>query len=316
MKTTMPTLIKRELWEHRGAFLITPITIAISILILSIMAMIIMNTAMLEMDGERFILKEQIQHFSLQSDESLQHTWGQIFFGISSVFNSVLFIILIFYLLGSLSDDRKDRSVLFWKSMPVSDTETVLSKLLSALVLAPILVVIAASLTHLGMMLLSMVFIAMGDGSLWQLTLKPAPLFTTFFKTLLTYLVHGVWMLPFYGWLLLASAFARRKPFLMAIAPLFIIMILENFFSMLTDLNIQDNFITPFILGRFKDGVLPVGLEIRDNNDAFSIENYAHQDWLMPLLERFASLDLWLGVALGSVFIIAAIWLRRYRDDS
>ena len=53
----------------------------------------------------------------------------------------MLGFVVFFYCLGSLYDERKDRSVLFWKSLPVSDRDTVLSKALSALVVAPTLAI-------------------------------------------------------------------------------------------------------------------------------------------------------------------------------
>src|SRR5690606_26540433 len=86
----------------------------------------------------------------------------------------VLAFVVFFYCLGALYDERKDRSVLFWKSLPVSDAQTVLSKVASAVVVAPVLAVVASLLTMLGFMLMLSVVVLVHGGNPWTLLWGPA----------------------------------------------------------------------------------------------------------------------------------------------
>ncbi|WP_210235883.1 ABC-2 transporter permease, partial [Mesorhizobium sp. M1C.F.Ca.ET.212.01.1.1] len=81
------------------------------------------------------------------------------------LFIGVLAFVVFFYCLGALYDDRRDRSILFWKSLPLSDTQTVLSKVISALIVAPLIAVIAGIITMLGFLLVISVVALMHGGS-------------------------------------------------------------------------------------------------------------------------------------------------------
>ena len=128
-------------------------------------------------------------------------------------------IVGIFYSLDALYGERRDRSILFWKSLPVSDLTTVLSKLTIPLVVLPLLSFAISLATQFIMLLLSSV-ILLGSG------VSIATLWTevSFFHVSLVLLyhlltVHGLWYAPIYGWLLLVSAWAPRAPFIWAVLP-------------------------------------------------------------------------------------------------
>src|SRR3546814_13401578 len=86
----------------------------------------------------------------------------------------VLAFVVFFYCLGALYDERKDRSVLFWKSLPVSDAQTVLSKVGSAVVVAPVLAVIASLVTMIGFMVMLSIVVLFHGGNQWTLLWGPA----------------------------------------------------------------------------------------------------------------------------------------------
>ncbi|MFT5563289.1 MAG: ABC-2 type transport system permease protein, partial [Litorivivens sp.] len=145
----LPILIRRELWEHRGAFLFLPaITTAVVVSLLLIL-LIGLYTDPFQVSVDADIESGSDTHEFIVHDSSLMDLFGSqlgalaempqamredrldgLFSGVSVIWFVTLWVVIIFYLLGALYDDRRDRSILFWKSMPVSDTMTVASKLL------------------------------------------------------------------------------------------------------------------------------------------------------------------------------------------
>ena len=137
---TLPLLMKREYWEHRGGFLWTPVWTCAVILVVTLAGIV---TA--EILGQRADVHIGISLSALHADMSAQDViaagnaldLAQVMFGFVTCI--ALFFVLFFYLLGALYDDRRDRSVLFWKSLPVTDTATVAAKALCAAFLAPLI---------------------------------------------------------------------------------------------------------------------------------------------------------------------------------
>ncbi len=148
--------------------------------------------------------------------------------GVGTLMNLVLIIVIFVYLLGSLFDDRRDRSVLFWKSMPVSEWEVVLSKFVTALLIVPLVFFLAT----LGMQLLSLTLLMIRA---WFNDLNPlvdvlgqVDFLGLIIEQLAAILNTALWVAPLYAWLLLASAAARRSPFLVALVPVLALLILEG----------------------------------------------------------------------------------------
>src|SRR6202040_2666068 len=132
-------------------------------------------------------------------------------------------IVAVFYCLDALHGERRDRSILFWKSLPVSDLTTVLSKFAIPLVILPLLSFAIAVVTQFVMLLLSSATL-LGSG----LSVGTLGARMSFFHMSLMLLyhiltVHGLWYAPIYGWLLLVSAWAPRAPFIWAFLPPFVI---------------------------------------------------------------------------------------------
>ena len=140
--------------------------------------------------------------------------------GVHSLFLFILILVCANYLLATLFTDRRDRSILFWKSMPVSEWEEVLAKFGVALIVAPVLYIAASLLAQITCLLLGMAL-------LWRMDMDPHQLILgkLDFAALLQgqaggWLLMTLWIAPAYAWLLLASAAARRSPFMTAVAPL------------------------------------------------------------------------------------------------
>jgi len=209
------------------------------------------------------------------------------------------FIVGIFYSLDALYGERRDRSILFWKSLPVSDLTTVLSKLAIPLVILPFLSFAIAVVTQFVMLLLSSAFL-LGSG-LGVGTLGSRMSFFHMSLMLLYHIltVHGLWYAPIYGWLLLISAWAPRAPFIWAFLPPFVIWGVEKI-----------AFRTSHFLGMLQyrlTGPVPSTTTARSGN-------------LMEMMSAltpgqfFSTPGLWVGLAVAAIFLATAVRLRRYRE--
>jgi ABC-2 type transport system permease protein len=209
------------------------------------------------------------------------------------------FLVAVFYSLEALHGERRDRSILFWKSLPVSDTTTVLAKASIPILFLPLITCVTVLVTQAIMLLLSSaVMLARGQNvaelwshlPLWQMSLM------LFFHMLA---IHGLWYAPFYGWLLLVSAWARRAPFLWAALPPVVIGVIEKIafntshFAALLGFRFGGNSEdVPFTVGQMSMGALTV----------------------TDVVRFFTDPSLWTGLALTAVFLAAAVRLRRYRE--
>src|SRR5260370_34130029 len=138
------------------------------------------------------------------------------------------FIIAVFYCLDALHGERRDRSILFWKSLPVSDVTTVLSKASIPLVVLPVLVVVIAVVTHLVMVLIStavLLLSGINPVTLW----RQLPLFQMELALLYGVIVLALGQAPLFAWLLLISGCGRRAAFLWAVLPPLAICAVEKF---------------------------------------------------------------------------------------
>jgi ABC-2 type transport system permease protein len=203
----------------------------------------------------------------------------------------------LFYAVDALYSERRDRSILFWKSLPVSDLTAVLSKLAIPLVIVPLLSFVITIVTQFLMLLFSSA-VRLGFGlSVAELWSQPAPFFQV--SLILLYhivLVHGLWYMPVYGWLLLVSAWAPRAPLLWAVLPPFVIYGIEKL-----------AFNTSYFLSLLQERFLGPS-----SHAAAASKNVPLMDELIPH-HFFSQPGLWIGIAVGAVFIAAAVRLRRYR---
>jgi ABC-2 type transport system permease protein len=309
-------LMKREFWENKGAFRTTPLVIGGIMLLAMLMFIITFN----HFDNEFQSLTELLR-FIAQSDTELRE---KVLFGvnlhISSIFSTVLAFVVFFYLLGSLYDDRKDRSILFWKSLPASDTLTITSKLLSAMFMAPLIFWVIYIITHITIMLLvSVVVMALGENP-WTLFLSLGSPFKAWGLVLAAYFSQSIWALPLYGWLMLVSAFAPRIPLLFAVLPPVVLGLLELWVDFLKTFTVNDNLFglfghwfanSPFIsAGEYGDDQFGATLGIPLTSD------FDHELTVANMLDRLFSTNMLIGLAIAAVFLGATLWLRRRATES
>jgi len=309
-------LMKREFWENKGAFRTTPLVIGGLFLAAMVMFLITFN----HFDNEFQSLKELLR-FIAQQDVGLR---DRILYAanleISAIFASVLAFVVFFYLLGSLYDDRKDRSILFWKSLPASDTLTLASKLLAAMVVAPFIFWVVYVITHIVIMALFAVVVMVLGENPWTLFLSLCSPFKAWSLVLLSYFAQSIWALPLYGWLMLVSAFAPRIPLLFAILPPVVLGVLELWIDFLKTFTLNDNLFGLF--GHwFANSPIIMSADKNEDNIGAALgipitSDFDHQVTVANIFDRLFSTDMLIGLAIAAVFLGAALWLRRRATES
>jgi len=322
--STMLLMVRREFWEHRSLW-IAPLVWAGIIIVLSAWVFLFLipkhapagvleATHVEEIQGlnadDRKELGQAIE--TGKAHEAANATVSFSFLGIALLISIFACIVVFFYLIDCLFSERRDRSILFWKSLPLSDTQTVLSKLAVALVVVPLGVLVLAAVTQL---VLFSIFWLRFHGTLFGNVLADWN-FVGWFQALvveLAILLCGVvWYAPIAAWFLMLSAWARKLVFLWAIVPLAALPALEGVFF-------QSRHVLDFIGRRFLGFVPAMHLD----QSAFNMGN--HGVAAPRIGEVLAAVDVpgvllsseaWLGMAAAAAMIFVTIRIRRYRDDS
>jgi ABC-2 type transport system permease protein len=213
------------------------------------------------------------------------------------------FIVGIFYSLDALHGERRDRSILFWKSLPVSDLTTVLSKASIPLVVLPLLVFAITASLQIGMRLLYAIALLMGDKS--AATLGTPRLFEMELVMVYSLIVIALWQAPVCCWCLLVSGWAKRATFLWAVFPPLALCVIEKIAfntSYLTSVLVKDRFY----------GFVAASIDLKDRNGVPIDGHFIPLAQLAP--GRFLSNPgLWVGLVFAAIFLAAAVRLRRYQ---
>ena len=298
-------LIKREIWEHPAVY-VTPLAIAIVVALLSIAGIVTINAFDKEVNMALFGASNVAGEAERQAALTIH------FVVTSAIFLVALGILTIFYCLDSLYAERKDKSILFWRSLPITDAETVLSKLLTALIVLPAITVAVVIVTHLVNLIASSIWIAIKGGAAWHLIWGSAAFFDNWVAWLVFTLATSIWMSPFVGWFLFVSAYTKRLPLLMAFMPLILIPIFEwiffdtKYFAIAV---LDRGDLNPLLHGFDVDGIFDEET-MRVSGEAISLLGR------LDLAGFLASPSLWIGIAVCGLFTTGAIYIRRYRDDS
>ncbi len=315
-------LVKREFWEHRGGFLWAPVITGGVFLLLNIMGII---TA--EVIGARHGirigasggLKHVIAEMNAGDLSKVGLALDVAMYSAMGLIAVVLGFMVLFYCLGALYDERRDRSVLFWKSLPVSDRETVLSKVVSATLVAPAIAIVVGIVVGMLQLLIVTVVLSFHGVHVWQLLTLAHP-FRVTANLLGSIPLYLLWALPSVGWLLLCSAWARSKPFLWAVALPVVTGVLVSWFGIMGLFNLPTGWFWANVVQRLLLSVFP-GASILAGAHGINVGHVGTDPRMdfMDLSQTYQLLgapDVWIGVVVGMGLIAAAIWFRRWRDDS
>ena len=279
--------VRRELWENRSIY----------------MAPLIAAGVVLFGFGMTAFRLPQLRLNALALEPTRQRAAIELPYDVAAMMIMfTVFIVGIFYCLDALHGERRDRSVLFWKSLPVSDRTTVLSKVFVPLVILPALTFAITIVTQLTMLLLSTAALLPSGlaGTTWNLLPWPR------LSMILLYglVTSALWEAPIFGWLLLVSSWAKRATFLWAVLPWLAISAIEK---LAFDTTFFIHMLVRRLIGGFEAGFVVV-----------KYPKGAH----VPVVDRLTQFDplkflsspgLWIGLFFAAAFLIGAIRLRRYR---
>lgn len=275
--------VRRELWENRSIYL-APLAVA---------ALLLIGFAI-----GSFHFRQKLRAASALDSMRLHQVIAEPYNFAAHLIMGVTFIVAIFYCLDALHGERRDRSVLFWKSLPVSDLTIVLSKAIIPIVVLP-LVTFGITVATQWIMLLIHTAVVMGTGVSVALLWSQVSLFHMWL-VLLYHLVgiHALWFAPLYGWLLLVSAWARRAPFLWAALPPLAIGVVEK-------IAFNTSHFASVLSRRMGGG--PAGAAFPPSSAPM------HSLTWIEVGQFLISPGLWIGLAITAAFLAAAVRLRRYR---
>jgi ABC-2 type transport system permease protein len=271
--------VRREIWEHRSIY-IAPLAVAVVVLI----GIFIHAVS----------LPELFRNISTKPVSAQRDLIAASYSAAAVVLMLTSALVGCFYCLDALYGERRDRSILFWKSLPVSDSIAVLSKVSIPLIVLPIFTFAVVMLVQLIVLVVSSI-VLYGSGldvtAYWSnLPFSQMPTGVLYFLAAL-----ALWYAPIYAWCLLVSCWAQRAVFVWAIAPVLALVAIER-------TAIKSGLFTELVTSRV------VGLF----SQAFSKTN---EDNVIPdPLKLFSTPGLWIGLAIAAALTIAAIRLRRRRD--
>ena len=279
--------VRRELWENRSIYLAPLIAAGVVLVGFGITA---------------FGLP-QLRRNALALESARQRAAIEVPYDAAAMMIMfTVFIVGIFYCLDALYGERRDRSILFWKSLPVSDLTSVLSKAIVPLAILPLLTLVIVLATQFIMLLISTAVLLPSGlaGTTWQLLPWPR------LSLMLLYglVTSALWEAPIFAWLLLISSWARRATFLWAVLPWLAISAIEK-------LAFDTTFFIRMLVRRLTGGF----------EEGFVVVHYP-KDAHVPVVDRLTQFDplkflsspgLWIGLVIAAGFLIATIRLRRYR---
>ncbi len=339
--TTAPTslstftwLVKREYWEHRGGFFWAPFIIALVILAITLMVMITADVTAHQhgVNLSGLNLGQLAEKMTAENTAKFAAGVDIGLLGMSAPIGIALTFVVFFYLLGALYDDRRDRSVLFWKSLPVSDLDTVLSKVAAAVLVAPLLAVAAIILLNIAFLILASLYAILHGVNPLPLLWAPDHLIALWFRLLVLIPINALWALPTVGWLLLCSSFARSKPFLWAVLLPLLVGFVVSWINLMQQFALPSTWYWKNIFGRLVLSVVPagwVGSGVRSAG-TFGISSVGDNiniglgkfDFINSILSVdgllgvLLSPELWIGAIAGVAMIAAAIYYREKRTEA
>lgn len=282
--------VRRELWENRSLY-IAPLIVA------GVIVFGFLCTSVTLPERRRAVLA--------LGDSSRARSAIEMPYDIAAIMIMfTCFIVGVFYCLDALYGERRDRSILFWKSLPVSDVTTVLSKIVIPLVVLPLISFATIVVTQFVIFLISSVVLLL-NGISPATTLAHVNLFQNMVFLIYGLVAASLWHAPTYSWSLFVSGWVKRAAFLWAVLPVIAI----SFFEKIT-------FGTQYFYSLIKYRLASWAAE------AFALRPNPNSVHGTPILDSLSQLTpgrylstpgLWLGLLFAAICLTAAIRFRRYR---
>jgi len=317
---TMKWLLRREFWEHKGGFFWAPVIGGSVFVLINIMVLIAGAAAAGRAHIQIGLIKldDLMKNVDPQAMEVAGFAMDMTLLIIAALVALVSGIVVFFYSIGALYDERRDRSILFWKSLPLSDRETVISKALSATIVAPAIGIVAGVLTGILTFVVIGAFFAFNGQNVFGLMFTAAHPLQIGAFIMASLPIAALWSLPTVGWLMLCSVWARSKPFLWAAGMPLAAGIMVSWFDLMQTLAQPDTWFWKHVVSRLLFSVMPGSWMDFDKIEAAGDSPQAMAA-LFSLTEMYSTLgrlDLWIGAAAGIGMLALAIRMRRWRDEA
>jgi ABC-2 type transport system permease protein len=277
--------VRRELWENRAIYMCPLIAAGV------VLAGILIATV----NPPHFEHKGSGMHLTVAELRTVPYAIAALLIMLCSV------LVGVFYSLGALHNERRDRSILFWKSLPISDIVSVASKAVVPLVIVPLCVLATVILTHLVMLVLHLASLAT-HGEDPGVLLTQVPLLKLWLVIAWGLFAFSLWWAPIWGWLFLVSVWAKRMTFVWAVVPPIGLVVFER-------LAFGTSYVNDVISERLNGW-----------GEAAFIAHTRHiplSDAGLPgpdLIGFFASPGLWIGFVVAAALFYATVRLRRRAD--
>lgn len=329
---TMKWLLRREFWEHKGAMFWAPIAVGAAMILFVTIGAVYGSTAgtfhenvvKVTVNGQTTTTTTQLPEAFHQLPAEKKQQGADMVAGGYMAAGVPLFLILaavsFFYCLACLHDERRDRSILFWKSLPVSDTETVLSKMLTAILVAPLITMVLATFVSILLLLIVGTAFALKGVNLFGMVLSNPRFYLAPLQLLGMLPVYALWALPTIGWLLMVSAWAKSKVFLWAVGVPLITVVIMKMGNIMLGMGIDVQWIMQNVIARFLLGVVPgINLAISKVDKDLLMHDDMHQATFGAIFQQswhtLGDPGVWIGAAAGAAMVFAAIRLRRWKDE-
>ena len=304
------TLVLREFWENRSFWLVPLWTGGIA----TVLGMIVVFKIMLGFSHAGVSTSDvgfdNVPDLRDAAPEAVGAYIRITTAAVWALFDIAMQIVVFFYMLDSLYADRRDRSVLFWRSMPVSDTRTVLAKLATAIIVSTAVTFAATVLFQLVFLVPQLILGAYLDAHAWVVLTYPGEFIKSWLYVAYALLAQTLWFLPYYGWQLLCSAWAKRVPFLWAVLAPLLVILAEGILFRST--HFGHMFFTHALDWTYYAFQVDPETLLRHHGDIGSLGGLVSLDSVGRLL---TAVPLWVGFAIAAAFVYASIWLRQNRTE-
>jgi ABC-2 type transport system permease protein len=307
-------LVMREILDGKNGYLRVPVILAgltIILLVLSSLGFgnVIYFDGMEQKDVSHLGLGDALSHLSEKDPAEASAAVALGYWAMTALPWVAFPFVVFFSLLGTLYEERRDRSILFWKSMPTADWQEVAAKLFVPIIVAPVIYLVVTIVAQIVVALFLSVVMLFQGGSL--LVLWPLGwMIEMWVVSLANYYIWALWALPLLAWIALVSSYASRMPFLWAIlAPAILIAVERIFF----DTHRIGSWIG-MRLGGWVDGAMEeYGQSLPRDMDGPRdvLQAIIGTPFFDTLIYSFASLHFWSGVVIAGGFVYATIEMRK-----
>jgi ABC-2 type transport system permease protein len=307
--TNIIALIRKEFWEYRNTFVFVPT--AMTLFLVAIMTFSAISVELHDGSDTPFL---DIRYLATMTPLMREWFLYSLMSDVSILLKVILFTISIFYLCNTLFEERKNQTILLWKSFPVSDSQTVLAKWLTIAFCVPVVYWLAITLCQ-GTALLLTYYLASGSGlDSYELILEPAHPFTTWWLSFNFMVLDMIWLAPAYAWFLLVSAYVHRSPMVTAFAFPVVLSIAESWL-----LDSHDFFFT--VIKRITPQELVLWVESLKNkilpSDLMNLFGGGGvgfvPDW-SDVAYRYGKTELWMGLVVAVVLLAITVFVRQRRS--